>query len=218
MLDLSILKLLSLPFALGAWWWARRSTAGWWLPAGLQLMLALAAESAALWLKWEQRPNHAVYNGYMLLEFASLTWMVMSIPRPSPASRRLALLCVPLFLAVYGWQWSLQYGSDEAPELFFLALMVGGTLLALQSILALHRLVEEGPVNPAGNAAIWMLASTCLYFISAGPLLVAVLHFARSDEQLANTLLDLNNLLFMLRYGLIFLGMLFLERLSPRSA
>lgn len=218
MLDLATLKLLSLPFALWAWWKARHTNARWWLPAGIQLMLALMTEVLALWVTWEYLPNHAVYNAYMLLEFATLTWMVMSIPRPSPTSRRLALLCLPLFLAVYAWQWNMQRIMDEEPALFHFALMGGGTLLALQSILALHRLVQEGPVHPSSNAAIWMLASTCLYFISAAPLLMAVLHFNSANEVLAGTLYDLNDLLFMLRYGLMFLGLLFLKRLSLRNA
>jgi hypothetical protein len=218
MLDLATLKLLSLPFALGAWWWARRNTERWWLPAGIQLMLALVVESTAQWLKWAHRPNYAVYNLYMVLEFATLTWMVMSIPRPSRTSRWLALLSLTLFGAVYAWQWYLQHTSVEPPAFLHLALMVGGTLLALQSILALHRLVEEGPVHPSDNAAIWMLASTCLYFISAAPLLMAVLHLSDGSKIVALSLLDLNDLFFLLRYGLIFLGLLFLERLSPRNA
>ena len=218
MLDLATLKLLSLPFALWAWWNARRTNVRWWLPAGIQLMLALTTEVLALWVTWESLPNHAVYNAYMLLEFATLTWMVMSIPRPSPTSRRLALLSLLLFTALYGWQWNVQRILDEEPALFHFALIGGGTLLALQSILALHRLVQEGPVHPSGNAAIWMLASTCLYFISAAPLLVSVLHFNSTNEVLATTLYNLNDLLFMLRYGLIFLGLIFLERISPRNA
>jgi hypothetical protein len=218
MLHLYSLKLLSLPFALWAWWNARHTNARWWLPAGIQLMLALVAEPLAMWLMWEARPNHGVYNLYMVLEFTTLTWMVMSIPHPSRGSRRLALLTMLLFLAVYGWQWNVQRITGAEPALFHYALIGGGTLLALQSILALHRLVREGPVHPAGNAAIWILASTCLYFISAAPLLVAVLHFEQSNIGIALMLLDLNDLLFMLRYGLMFLGLLFLKRLSLRSA
>lgn len=147
MSDLAIYKFVIIPLALAAWWWARKAAPSWWLPAGVQLLLALLAESAALWLWYQGRSNLHVYNMYMALEFASLSWLVASIPEPARISRRIALVCALLFFSVYGIEWYRGSMTDDA-MFFHLALNCGGVLLAFQAVLALHRLVQSGPVVP----------------------------------------------------------------------
>ena len=217
MMDLATFKFVIIPLALVAWWWARKGAPPWWLPAGVQLLLALLAESLAAWLLYHERPNHQVYNIYMALEFASLSWLVASIPKPDRSSIRIALVCALLFFAVYGVEWYRGSMSDDA-TLFHLALNAGGILLALQSVLALHRLVQSGPVDAMNNGAIWVLAATCLYFISASPLLGGVIHFSHSEPQIALALLDVNDVLFVLRYGLCLVSFIVLRRSAVRTA
>ena len=202
MLDLAVLRILGIPLTWWLWWHVRDPKLAWWLPVGLQLSLALVAEPLALWLMFKDLPNHTIYNLYMILEFGALSWLVMNVPRPSKQGRTLAKGGALLFLISLIWQIS----ASELNVFFHTSLMVGGSLLAFQAILALHRLAEEQPVNWR-SPELWILASMVLYFLSATPVLAAVMYFTGSDLSLALFLLDLNDGLFVARYALVALGL-----------
>jgi hypothetical protein len=204
-------KLLIVPIALVAWAFAYRSGTRWWLFLGIQLAAASITELLALWQPHVEGSNLALYNAYMPVEYTALSLMMLHLPARERHRWILTSALWLLFMAAYTAE--LLWKAQGATFGFLnLSLVMSGSLLAVQAFASLYRTVALGPLDRTGAAGLWVLASVCMYFISSTPVFGLIGHYSMADPEVAIALLGLNDGLFILRYGLVTMGLVVLAR------
>lgn len=209
------LKLLLIPLAFVLWWRARHRPVGWLPWAGVQLGLALTAEGIAAALAFQGEHNVVVYNLYTPVEYAAFSLLLLAIPAPDPARRRLMVVFGTVVGAVFLWQaariqWRLQ------AEFLGMVMVCGSFLLAVQGLFAALALANTGGEGPAYRATWFMLAGICLYFISSPPVFGLLKYFLDTEPALAMSLMHINDGLFAVRYTAVCIALWWLCRIPLR--
>ena len=207
------LKLLLIPAALAVWWRVRTREETWLTWAGAQLLAALLVEGTAQALMLTGHSNWALYNLYIPIEFATLTLMLLHVPRPDRRRMRLSLVAGLLFLSVLSWEFARNWRAGQLHDILAMALISGGLLLSFLAVFAGLALADTVIEPQVERSAWWLLASVALYFMSFIPVFGLIKHFTGTDPDKAQTLLKVNDLLFVIRYS--FMGVAFLH-LLPR--
>jgi hypothetical protein len=211
---LSLLKhLLFLP-ALFAWWRVGPLRPRWAQWAGVQLLASIAMEVIGLSTRLQGINNQWMYNVYLVVEFTTLCAMILCLA----PDRNRALVRTVVGGVVYAVAVVVNVRSNGSVRVFASqALLVGGLVLALLALVVMYRLADTSTVRLARLPAFWMLLSVMLYFLCIIPVFGLHNHFAARNPQLARLIYPMNDVLFMLRYGLFAWSMVLLRgTLIPR--
>lgn len=174
---------------------------GWTLLVGVQLLLAIGVQ---LYTELGSGGNtHALYNVYMALEIT----LFLAVAACFMDTRRgrmgvlLAWLCVAIVFAIE----LLQYGTIH---LFAATTVVcgGGILVALYALLLL-RLVDRTKRTLWRTPEFWVFSGVVLYYAGAAPILGLVHYFNDRDVELSGSLYRINQVLAMVRYAAIGIGL-----------
>ncbi|MBL8011996.1 MAG: hypothetical protein JNJ64_15425 [Flavobacteriales bacterium] len=212
-MSLALLKMVLIPAALAVWWLLRARTESWLPWAGAQLMAALLTESTAHALKLTGHTNWPVYNLYVPIEFGTVTLMLLHVPRPDRRRARLSLGAAVVFVLVLAWELTGNYRRGQPGDFLAMTLISGGLLLSFLALFAGLALADTVVAPPVERAAWWLLASVALYFMSFTPVFGLMKHFWATDPGKARALMQVNDLLFAIRYS--FMGIALLH-LLPR--
>lgn len=183
--------------------WAR------WLV--VQLGLALFVEILGKLTGFWGMNNHVFYNLYMLLEFGTISMMVWSVhPRERYATWSVFTAFV-LFLIVF-W-WDVSRGTLMAFSTR--ALITGGFLLASLASIALVRLMRDTSRPMYEKAEFWALLSIAFYFFCFLPIFGLYNYLDRRNSPVADPVYAINDLLFIVRYGMTIPSFLLLRWQRP---
>lgn len=189
--------------ALVGWFAVRGERPAWarWM-AG-QVALAAAVELSGKLTMAFGVNNHALYNSYMVGEYALLSLVLWHMPPTDRLGRRLVLVGAAMFFLAFTLDLFIRgtYFSFASN-----ALIAGGTLLAVQAALALWRLMLATDLPLYGLPAFWVLVSTVLYFFCFLPVLGLYNYLTTISSPLADQVYGINDVLFILRYGMIAVG------------
>ena len=200
--------LMLLP-AILAWLALGRRQPAWVHWAGAQVCLAIVFELFGKFTSACNVSNHWAYNIYMFLEFGMLSMILFHMPFAPRYIRGQLLFCALLFITVFLWDSHVHHSFFEFSTN---ALIVGGLLLAAQAFLALLRISTRGESAPLGRGDVWALLSIMLSFLCFVPSFGLYNYLTGLSEERANDLLTINDVLFILRYGLVSLGFLLVHR------
>jgi len=205
---LSLLKhLLFLP-ALFAWWRVGPLRPRWAQWAGAQLVASIAVEVIGLATRMQGINNQWIYNLYLVVEFTTLCAMILCL---APDRNRARVRTV-VGVVVYAVAVVVNVRSNGSVRVFATqALLVGGLVLALLALVVMYRLADTSTVRLARLPAFWMLLSVMLYFLCIIPVFGLYNYFAVRNEQLARVIYSMNDVLFVLRYGLFAWSMVLLR-------
>jgi len=174
-----------------------------WKCLWLQFVIA-AAPSVIAWLA-PASENHAIYNGYILVEVFCIAFAASQLfPRRGQIAVSVGLLCCLLIWIEVPSPPSFPFKSYAfiANSFFILMLMLGVLLRATRSSKVL-----SGP-------DVLFVAAHLVYFGANIPLFSVVNYLASSPETAAtaNELFAINLWLQSLRYGLLLTGIVLAEK------
>ncbi len=205
------LALLGALFAAMATWrvapcWAR------WLCG--QIVVATLTESTALWCAYGLgRSTYAVYNLYLALNFCLLAFMLWEVGGRTSRARRESWIGLLLFGAMYAYDLMTGGFFDSFVSR---ALVVGGLALAVQSSMALYRMLDD-PTPLPQRPLFWALLSIVLFYLCVTPLFGLQNFLVARDSTIMPVLGVVRDLLFIVHYGL-FMFSLIAIRLKPVNA
>lgn len=197
------------------WLLARgRSDRAWVRYIGPLLGLGFVIEMVAKWLGHQGLNNHLLYNGYFLLDFGVITWMLYrSFPGATGLHRLLAgagLMLLPTLL------WDLW--SNGTPHLLFTkTLIIGGFMLGLLAVIALFMLVRGSEVPVHRRPLFWILLSIMVYYLSFIPIFGLYNYLVTNHSPIVFEVNKVNSILFLTRYGLVLTGLVLLYRQAPAA-
>lgn len=212
---IAMYKELVLFAALLVWGLVQRRSRAAWLPwIGALLALELAVEVAAKVMGQRGINNHLLYNVYFAVEFGLIVWFLHTHWPQARTLRRTVRAAALLFAPVLVWDiWA--HGSPH--YLATNALIIGGFLLGGLTAQALFIMVRvsAGPVHR--EPLFWVLLSIMVYYLAFIPILGLYNYLVFHNPDLAMRIYSINPLLFVLRYGLVLLGLVMVLRQGPRG-
>lgn len=176
----------------------------WWL--GAQLALALAAEYAGRWLGERGIPNQWLYNGYMLGEHIALLMVVFYMGRELIRALPYVLVfALVLFLAAFIRDLTAAgtFGVFASN-----GLVVGGFLIGTSAALVMLAMAFRGPLRVTAEPRFWILLALVSYFLCTAPLFGLYNRLSAESPEIGLKIYQLNDLLFVMRYGLTAFGLI----------
>ena len=196
-------KELVLLAALVVWALARRRTTGPWYPwLGVLLLASIVVELMGKWFAGYGLNNHLLGVIMVLL---CRTW-----PRSQVLHRMIAGAVALLFPVLVVDLWL--HGSVHV--LVTNALIIGGFLIGILAAKALFMLVQESDVALHRLPLFWVLLSFMVYYLTFIPIFGLYNYLSKHESTVAFELSNFNNVLFLIRYGLVLVGLVLLYRQS----
>lgn len=148
--------------------------------------------------------NHVIYNAYMVLEFILMNGMLRN-SRTGPRGPRWAEVTgVLVYLAVLIWSiWS----GWSKPDLWTNALIVGGSIIGLHAAFVLFHLANDGQRRLLTVPVFWVVLAVMVYFFTFIVIFGLYNYLIDRSEHLAGRVYAINDILFLLRYGLTLVGL-----------
>lgn len=184
-----------------------------WL--GAQLLVSLLVEYRAIYLGAHFQHNHVIYNAYMVLEFILINAMLMRSGTGTAMPRWSAVLGAVAYLV--GLLWSIHAGWTE-PHLWTNALIIGGSILGVHAAFVLFTMARDGQQRLLEEPYFWIVLAVMVYFLCFIPVFGLYNYLSARSEELAMRVYAINDLLFLLRYGLTLAGLILLARSSLKKA
>ena len=205
-------KELVLLAALVVWALARRRTTGPWYPwLGVLLLASIVAELMGKWFAAYGLNNHVLYNAYFVVEFGVIMVLLCRTwPRSQVLHRMIAGAVALLFPVLVLDLWL--HGSVHV--LVTNALIIGGFLIGILAAKALFMLVQESDVALHRLPLFWVLLSFMVYYLTFIPIFGLYNYLSQHESTVAFELSNFNNVLFLIRYGLVLVGLVMLCRQS----
>lgn len=197
------------------WFLLRKRSEEVWLPwLGALLIAVLFAELSGKALANKGVNNHFLYNVVFVVEFSLITRMIYITWQRATNLRRNILIAIAIIVPVLAWDlWA--HGS--AHYLATNALIIGGLLLGIISAQALFVLVRESIVPLHREPLFWVLLSIMVYYLTFIPIFGLYNYLIAQNSPIAFQLNDINNVLFVIRYGCVLTGLVMLYRQATRS-
>ena len=195
------------------WLFARgRSDHAWVRYIGPLLGLGFVIEMVAKWFGQHGLNNHLLYNGYFMLDFAVITWMLYrTFPGAMGLHRLIAGANIVVFATLIWELWD--HGTPHL--LATKALIIGGFMLGLLAVRALFTLVRESDVPVHRRPLFWILLSIMVYYLSFIPIFGLYNYLVANHSPIVFELNKVNSILFLTRYGLVLTGLILLYRQAP---
>lgn len=175
------------------------------------LLLAGGTEVVGAWMMHQGRENNSLYQAYSTLEivFAALFITTSSTER---WPRRWPLVGLLAYAAVLAWELRSRSGMEI---LFSKSLLLGWALLVLACCFVLIQRSELLDPPLWRTWQFWSLLSLLGYFGLAAPTMGVLSEVYQYDEQLADQLFVVMDVLYYLRYGLALVAGLLLTTAAP---
>jgi hypothetical protein len=198
------LKNLALIAAVVAWLLAGAPRRGWAGRLGALLLLAAAVEATGRAMALRGIPNLWLYNGYIAVEYALWALVLWELGGRTARARREVLAGAVVFAAAYAAEAAVRpFNTDFHTN----ALVIGGFTLAVQAALGLYRQLDDGVEPLPRRPAFWVLLAIALYSVAVTPVLGLFNYLVERNPDLARRMQDLNDVLYLLRYGLLALAL-----------
>jgi hypothetical protein len=206
-------ELVLLP-ALLAFWVAGRKRPIWAQWLGLQLLAAAITEGIGYYTRDHGIHNHGLYNVYMIVEFLALWAMVGSIPLEH---RTLMYVCAVGFsITLVVWIIDLIAEGDFS-HISTNTLIIGGALLAGVACASVYSYMRSTFSPLHREAPFWALLSVVVYFMCFIPAFGIYNYISEHNAGVAQRVLVLNDVLFILRYVLVCISLILLTRYAGRG-
>jgi len=196
LLTISLLLLILIGAVL--WCLAKDRADERWALFSTQLVAALACESFAFYWSFQGWPNQWMYNAYFTAEFA----LLFGFAGPDRGGNR-ALLGGVLYLGLQLFEALLRGGYDRFCNYTYLsgALVLTGLYLHRCYTLAAR---SDGPVLSVPRA--WAYLSIVTWFGASIPFNGVLNYLVAHELPLAVKLYSINEMLALMRYGLVFIA------------
>jgi hypothetical protein len=179
---------------------------------GLLLGVSLVIESAAKAMGHFGINNHVLYNAYFVIDFGVIAWLLYRTFPDAPNLHRMITAAIILLVPILVWDlWS----NGTLHLLATKALIIGGFLLGLLTVHSLFILVRESSIALHHQPLFWMLLSIMVYYLSFIPIFGLYNYLVANNSTVAFEMSNINNVLFLLRYGLVLVGLVLLVRQVP---
>jgi len=182
-----------------------------WLPwLGAQLLIAILVETAGKWMGQNGMANQWLYNTYMIAEFTFLSFVLLHLGTPLLRQIRL-VLGIAAFVFVTFLIWDV---SDSGTFHVFASntLIMGGFLLGAIAAWVLLTLAVKSHASLIVLPEFWVLIAIMGYFLCTAPMFGLYNHFSEANPALGLQVYRINDILFVLRYGLTAAGLALLAR------
>lgn len=193
----------------------RTGRPAWWPWLGIQLCLALVVELFGKWLGDLGVANHLLYNSYLFTEFMLTVGLVLrSLPMRPRAIEYAAAVALIVFCGAFAWDL-VSHGTWKVFATN--ALIVGGFMIGSLATLALFVLARTSSGTLYRLPVFWVLLSFLVYFLCIAPVFGLYNYLIDHNPALAVRIYVINDVLFVLRYVLVIIGLLILRR-TQRAA
>ncbi|MBL8001921.1 MAG: hypothetical protein JNL05_08165 [Flavobacteriales bacterium] len=172
---------------------------GWTRWMGLLMVIVVGLEGWCYWLSSQQRSNTLYYDLYMPVEFVLLCAVIWEIAGRKTKVRTQLLIGLCIVLTVFTFETSHNGGFAQFNTN---TLIIGGFCLTVLSGLGLFRLLEQ-PEPLIRLPEFWALLSITAYFIGIIPVFGLYNYLAERSSELASDLIHMNDVLYVVRYGMV---------------
>lgn len=179
------------------WFFKRNTDLPWTKTLGVVLVLITLVEFGALLLLQSNVSNHWIYNLFTLFNVLASMVLISQIGKMSRMIPYGALTIVGLFMiyhVLFGPGFMVLDGGTA---------IIAGFLLAGFSAFGLYRLAEDAEDALLSKAEFWILSAYLVYYLCFSPIIGLVTYIVGESRELAVTLLQVNEILFILHFLMI---------------
>jgi hypothetical protein len=179
-----------------------------------QIGVATLAEGTALWYYYGLGlSTYWIYNLYLALNFCLLAVLLWEVGGRSSRARIESLTGLLFFGAMYVYDLTTGGFFDSFVSR---ALVVGGFALAVQSSLALYRMLDD-PTPLPQRPLFWALLSLVLFYLCATPLFGLQNFLVARDSPILPVLGMVRDLVFIVHYGLFTYSLIAIRRKHAKA-